>query len=73
VLPSPRHFEQASQLIKPEMLTDSFAAGPSPDRQLAMIEQFEKAGFDEVYVSNIGPHYRQLCELYATEVFPRLR
>jgi G6PDH family F420-dependent oxidoreductase len=73
VLPSPRHFEQASQLIEPEMLKDSFAAGPSPDRQLAMIEQFEKAGFDEVYVSNIGPHFRQLCELYATQVFPRLR
>jgi G6PDH family F420-dependent oxidoreductase len=73
VLPSPRHFEQASQLIKPEMLKESFAAGPSPDRQLAMIEQFEKAGFDEVYVSNIGPHFRELCELYATQVFPRLR
>jgi hypothetical protein len=37
-----------------------------------MIEQFEKAGYDEVYVANIGPHYRELCELYAKQVLPQL-
>ncbi|GAA1805094.1 TIGR03557 family F420-dependent LLM class oxidoreductase [Planosporangium flavigriseum] len=73
VLPSPRHFEQASTLVKPEMLKDTFALGPSPDRHLAMIEQFEQADYDEVYVSNIGPHYRELCDLYAKEVLPRVR
>lgn len=72
VLPSPRHFEQASQLVKPEMLKELVALGPDPDRQLAMIEQYEKAGYDEVYVANIGPYHRELCELYAKEVLPRL-
>jgi hypothetical protein len=24
-------------------------------------------------VANIGPHYRELCDLYAKEVLPRLR
>ncbi|MCW2642176.1 MAG: class F420-dependent oxidoreductase [Dactylosporangium sp.] len=73
VLPSPRHFEQASTLVKPEMLKESFALGPNPDRHLAMIDQYDKAGYDEVYVANIGPHYRELCDLYAKEVMPRVR
>jgi len=72
VLPSPTHFEQASQLVTPEMLREAIVCGPDPHRQLAMIEQYEKAGFDEVYVANVGPNYRQLCELYANEVLPRL-
>jgi G6PDH family F420-dependent oxidoreductase len=73
VLSSPRHFEQASQLVQPEMLKGSFALGADPGRHLGMIEQFEKAGYDEVYVANIGPHYRELCDLYAREVLPRVR
>jgi G6PDH family F420-dependent oxidoreductase len=73
VLPSPKHFEQASKLVKPEMLKDSFALGPDPRRQLAMLEQYEKAGYDEVYVANIGPHHRELIDLYARDVFPATR
>jgi G6PDH family F420-dependent oxidoreductase len=73
LLPTPRHFEQASKLVTPEMLKESYAAGPDPERQLAMIEQFAKAGYDEVYVASIGPHYRELCDMYAREVLPRLR
>ena len=54
------------------MLKELVALGPDPDRQLAMIEHYEKAGYDEVYVANIGPYHRELCELYAKEVLPRL-
>jgi G6PDH family F420-dependent oxidoreductase len=72
VLPSPRHFEQASTLVRPDAMKKAFACGPDPERQLAMIEQFEKAGYDEVYVANVGPHYRELCELYAKRVLPQL-
>ncbi|GAA1799749.1 TIGR03557 family F420-dependent LLM class oxidoreductase [Planosporangium flavigriseum] len=73
VLPSPRHFEQASELVTPEMIKDLFVLGAEPGRHVAMIEQYDRAGFDEVYVSNIGPHYRELCDLYAQEVLPRVR
>jgi G6PDH family F420-dependent oxidoreductase len=73
VLPSPRHFEQASELVTPEMVKDLFVLGPAPARHLAMIEQYDKAGYDEVFVANTGPHYRQLCDLYGKEVLPRVR
>ncbi|MGC9670174.1 TIGR03557 family F420-dependent LLM class oxidoreductase [Planosporangium sp. 12N6] len=73
VLPSPRHTEQASSLVQPEMLKELFALGPDPARHLAMIEKYQQAGYDEVYVAGIGPHYRELIDLYAKEVMPRVR
>ncbi|NJC71350.1 TIGR03557 family F420-dependent LLM class oxidoreductase [Planosporangium thailandense] len=73
VLPSPRHFEQGSTLVEPDMVADQFALGPDPAAHVAKIEQFADAGYDEVYVASIGPHHRELCELYAREVVPRVR
>jgi G6PDH family F420-dependent oxidoreductase len=68
VLPSPKHFEQASNLVRPDMLKDSFALGPDPQRQVATLDKYEKAGYDEVYVANVGPNYRELIDLYAKEI-----
>jgi G6PDH family F420-dependent oxidoreductase len=72
VLPAPRHFEQASTLVTPQMLTEMYALGPDPQRLLAMIEQYEKAGYDEVYVTNIGPYHREFFEMFSREVLPAL-
>ncbi|KXK61490.1 LLM class F420-dependent oxidoreductase [Micromonospora rosaria] len=73
VLPSPRHFEQAAHLVRPEMMRESFVCGNSADAHLARIDQYAEAGFDEVYVANTGPHTRGLFDLYQREIFPRLR
>jgi G6PDH family F420-dependent oxidoreductase len=73
VLPSPRHFEQATQLVTPEMIRDKFVCGPDPQPHLEKIEEYAKAGFDEVYVANTGPHAEDFFRMYAERVFPRLR
>ncbi|MGS2619594.1 TIGR03557 family F420-dependent LLM class oxidoreductase [Micromonospora sp. LZ34] len=73
VLPSPRHFEQAAQLVKPEMVKESFVCGNSAEAHLEMINQYAEAGFDEVYVANTGPNSQGLFDLYQREVLPRLR
>jgi G6PDH family F420-dependent oxidoreductase len=67
VLPSPRHFEQASELVTPEMTAKSIVCGPDPAGHAAQLKAYEGAGFDEVYVANIGPHYRELIDLYRRE------
>jgi G6PDH family F420-dependent oxidoreductase len=67
VLPSPKHFEQAAQLVTPEMTRQSLPCGPDPAGHAEQLKKFEDAGFDEVYVSNIGPHYRELIDLYRRE------
>jgi G6PDH family F420-dependent oxidoreductase len=72
VLPSPRHFEQVGKLVTADMVTGLFALGPDPHRMLSMIKQFQQAGYDEVYVANIGPYYREFFELFSREVLPAL-
>ena len=54
VLPSPKHFEQASQLVTRQMTADSIAYGNDPDRHLQAFKPFAEAGFDEIYVSQMG-------------------
>ena len=73
VLPSPRHFEQASQLVTEEMTRGSISAGPDVDTHLAALQPYVDAGFEELYVSNMGPHSLAMIETFGREVLPRLR
>jgi G6PDH family F420-dependent oxidoreductase len=73
VLPSPKHFEQASQLVTQDMVKEAFVCGNDPEAHLQMIDQYAKAGYDEVYVANTGPNYQGLFDLYARHVLPRAR
>ena len=72
VLPTPKHFEQASQLVTQDMTAESFVCGNDPEKHLEMIKKYADAGFDEIYVANTGPHYQGLFDLYAREILPKL-
>ena len=73
VLPSPKHFEQASAMVPPEMTAKSHACGPDPEKHLESIRKYVDAGYDEIYVNNIGPHWPGFFDLYAKEILPALR
>lgn len=73
VLPSPQHFEQASQLVTRESTADSIVAGPDIETHVAALQEYDDAGFDEVHVANMGPHHLAMIEAYGREVLPRLR
>jgi G6PDH family F420-dependent oxidoreductase len=71
VLPTPKHFQQASQLVTQDMVKESFVCGNDPQAHLEMIGKFADAGFDEVYVANTGPNYQGLFDLYRQHVLPK--
>ncbi|WP_020386873.1 TIGR03557 family F420-dependent LLM class oxidoreductase [Kribbella catacumbae] len=73
VLPSPRHFEQASELVTKEQTAGSVAAGPKADDHLEAFKPYVEAGFDEIYVANMGPHSVDMMQLYRDDVLPELR
>jgi G6PDH family F420-dependent oxidoreductase len=73
VLPSPRHFEQASQLVTPEQTRGSVACGNDVDAHVESLRPAVEAGFEEVYVANMGPHYADMIRAYGAEVIPALR
>jgi G6PDH family F420-dependent oxidoreductase len=72
VLPLPRHFEQASQLVPAETLRTRFVCGPDPERHLEQIDTYRKAGFTEVYVANTGPNHQGFFDLYQKQVLPQV-
>jgi G6PDH family F420-dependent oxidoreductase len=73
VLPSPRHFEQVSELVTEEHVRQSFALGPQARPQVEMFTKYFDAGFDEVYLANCGPYQREFFQLYEREVLPAMR
>jgi G6PDH family F420-dependent oxidoreductase len=71
-LPLPSHFEQASQLVTEEMVAETTPCGPDPERHLAAIQQYLDAGFDEVYVNQIGGDQAGFLDFWRRELAPRL-
>jgi G6PDH family F420-dependent oxidoreductase len=71
VLPTPRHFEQASTVVTEEMVASSLPTGPDPEPYLKAVEQYADAGYDEVYVQQIGPGQERFFEFWATEIAPK--
>jgi hypothetical protein len=51
----------------------SAPCGPDPAVHLEGIQAYREAGFDEVYISQVGPHAEGFFEFYASQVLPRLR
>jgi hypothetical protein len=73
VLPSPQHFEQASELVTREAFADKGAFGPDVAEHVEAYSPFVDAGFDEVYVANMGPHFADMIAAYGSDVLPQLR
>lgn len=73
VLPSPQHFEQAAQLVTREKFAENGAFGPEVAEHVEAYTPFLDAGFDDVYVANMGPHYADMIAAYGSDVLPELR
>jgi G6PDH family F420-dependent oxidoreductase len=72
VLPTPEHFEQASSLVTPDMIAEALATGPDPEKYVETIKKYEEAGFDELYIQQIGPDQEEFFQFFEKEVRPLL-
>ncbi len=70
VLPTVNHFHQATQLVTREMIAESTPTGPDAGPIVAAIQEHVDAGFDEVYVGQIGEEWDVFYELMRSEVLP---
>ena len=73
ILPTPQHFEQASRLVTEEMIAEATPCGPDIGRHVKAIQEYSDAGFDELYVQQIGPEQGGFFETYRDHVLPRFR
>lgn len=71
LLPLPRHFGQLAELVSEDMV--SAPCGPDPDVHLKGVREYIQAGFDEVYIGQVGGNQEGFFEFYAEQILPRLR
>ncbi|CAN5811331.1 LLM class F420-dependent oxidoreductase [soil metagenome] len=67
-LPLPGHFEATSKMVAEEDIAETIVCGPDPDRHLEAIQEFVDAGFDHVYVHQIGPDQNGFFDFYEREI-----
>jgi G6PDH family F420-dependent oxidoreductase len=72
VLPTPEHFQQASELVTEDTVREAgLPLGPDLDEHIESIEEYAKAGVDELFVQQIGGGHDAFFEAYAEHVLPR--
>ncbi|MET9117865.1 LLM class F420-dependent oxidoreductase [Streptomyces longwoodensis] len=72
ILPTPSHFEQLEPLVTEQMVADGTVCGDDVDQHVAALTEFADAGFDRIYVNQIGPDQQGFFDFYRTKVLPRL-
>ena len=72
-LPTTTHFEQATEMVSEEDIREgSIVTDPDPETHIESIEEFVDAGYDHVYVHQIGPDQEALFDLYEEDVLPHI-
>ena len=71
-LPLPLHFEQATEDVGEDEVAESVICGPDPEPHLEAIREYEQAGYDHVYVHQVGPDQQGFFDFYRREILPKL-
>ena len=71
-LPMPAHFEQASEKVTEDDVAKKIVCGPDPQRHLEVIGKYVDAGYDEIYVGQVGPETQGMVDFYRREILPKV-
>ena len=71
-LPLPAHFEEITEWVDEDDIGESIVCGPDPQRHLDAISEYAEAGYDHVYVHQVGPDQAGFFDFYSREVLPQL-
>jgi G6PDH family F420-dependent oxidoreductase len=70
-LPMPAHFEQACATLRPQDVAEKVVCGPDPEPYRAAIDEYANAGFDHVYLHQVGPDQAGFLRFFQHELSPR--
>ena len=73
LLPTVKHFEQAASMVSAEDVAESMTCSSDPDDHIDAIQKYLDAGFDHVYVHQVGPDQAGFFHVYESEVLPSFR
>jgi coenzyme F420-dependent glucose-6-phosphate dehydrogenase len=72
-LPMPSHFEQACELVREDDIREVIICGPDPRPHIDKFNEYVNAGFDHVYVHQIGPDQEGFFRFYREQVMTKIQ
>ena len=70
-LPTPA-FEQASSLVSVQSVAEKIPCGPAVEPIVRAVQDYVDAGFDRVYINQVGPRQEEFFEFFSTDLAPAL-
>jgi G6PDH family F420-dependent oxidoreductase len=71
-LPLPSHFEAAATMVSESDIAEAIACGPDPEVHVEKIAEYLDAGYDQIYVHQVGADQDGFLRFYEREVMPAL-
>jgi G6PDH family F420-dependent oxidoreductase len=72
-LPNPSNFEELADMVTEDDVAEAISCGPDPAVHLAAIRPYLEAGYDHVYLHQVGPDQEGFLDFVATRLLPQLR
>jgi len=72
-LPNPAQFTDLVKSVTEDQVAEAMACGPDADVHVEKIQAYIDAGFDHVYLHQVGPDQAGFLEFARKELLPRLR
>lgn len=72
-LATPLQFEQASEIVREDDVANEIVCGPDPQKHIAEIKKYVAAGFEQVYVHQVGPDQEGFFQFYKKEILPKFK
>ena len=63
-----KHFEQVTAMVKKEELAERVICGPDPEPYVQALQEFLDAGYDHLYIHQVGPDQAGFFNFYTQEL-----
>jgi G6PDH family F420-dependent oxidoreductase len=71
-LAEPQHFEEVAELVTADMVAEKVVCGPETEPILEKIGSFVDAGFDHVFLHQVGPRQEEFLAFAKDELLPAI-
>jgi coenzyme F420-dependent glucose-6-phosphate dehydrogenase len=66
----PGHLEEAAEALDGDDIAKGIVCGPDPERHRTAIQEYVDAGYDHVYVHQVGPDQEGFLDFCEREILP---
>lgn len=71
-LAEPEEFEAVAELVTAEKVAEKIVCGPDPEPILEQVGTFADAGFDHLFLHQVGPRQEEFLEFARKELLPAI-